>query len=295
MSPKKKILFTTVTTLAFAAFCILIFRACVPSHPNKGCIGEFEPNRSVIVDSDQPYRLTTDRHGFRWSGSPDSMEDRFKILCLGDSFTFGFSMDDRTTYPFYLRHLLRNVHPFVANAGVSGYGVRSELEAYEAKYSGIGWDIVVVQPLANDMSENFPRGSKCDMSSVEQYRYRPYIPIRLLARLGRHVMSCGDGQSFTEAQYRALLGKLLRDIRRDGSRCVVAVPFHDDRGMRTTWREMAAANGCAYADMRDYAPNATAEYVSRWEYTDPVKHLSAYGNRIFAETVTAAIHPMISY
>ncbi len=78
------------------------------------------------ADAEIPFRkhlVTTDRYGFR-SAAPD--EDAKVVLCLGDSCTFGWDVDQADTFPAGLQRLLNDsqTHPgtwSVINAGVPGY------------------------------------------------------------------------------------------------------------------------------------------------------------------------------
>ena len=46
--------------------------------------------------------------------------NKLRILCIGDSFTFGDEVNDNETYPFYLQEMLPQAE--VINMGVEGYG-----------------------------------------------------------------------------------------------------------------------------------------------------------------------------
>jgi lysophospholipase L1-like esterase len=59
-------------------------------------------------------------------------KDSVRILCLGDSFTWGWGTNDDEGYPAVLERLLQSRYPLldvqVLNAGVAGYGTDEELE-----------------------------------------------------------------------------------------------------------------------------------------------------------------------
>jgi hypothetical protein len=59
-------------------------------------------------------------------------KNSFRILCLGDSFTFGTGTNDDDAYPAEMERLLQSHYRFldvqVLNAGVPGYGTDEELE-----------------------------------------------------------------------------------------------------------------------------------------------------------------------
>jgi hypothetical protein len=71
-----------------------------------------------------PHRdLTTNARGFRGSEeyTPEVPPDRYRIVCLGDSFTLGYGVDDSASYPAQLE--ARSPRCQVVNMGQGGYGV----------------------------------------------------------------------------------------------------------------------------------------------------------------------------
>jgi hypothetical protein len=77
---------------------------------------------------------------------------RLRILCLGDSFTFGEGVSDSETYTHYLQQMLPNVE--VINMGVHGYGHDQTL--IYLKKEGVKYrpDIVILGFLAQDGDRN---------------------------------------------------------------------------------------------------------------------------------------------
>jgi hypothetical protein len=77
---------------------------------------------------------------------------KLRILCLGDSFTFGEGVSDGETYPYYLQQMLPNVE--VINMGVHGYGHDQTL--IYLKEEGVKYrpDIVILGFLAQDNDRN---------------------------------------------------------------------------------------------------------------------------------------------
>jgi len=87
----------------------------------------------------------TDEHGLRRTGRP--IEDRADILCLGDSFTFGYLLGDRQTYPAALQQILDAERPgtIVANGGyASGFSFDSAYVRYSHDLHRLGARLVVV-------------------------------------------------------------------------------------------------------------------------------------------------------
>ena len=73
----------------------------------------------------------TNEAGLRGSETPRMNPDTIRILCLGDSFTWGMGVADSETYPARLEDLLRVEYPQldiqVLNGGTPQYGSRDEL------------------------------------------------------------------------------------------------------------------------------------------------------------------------
>jgi len=87
--------------------------------------GVFEPDQHV-TERPRPelaHRISINSLGFR--GEQVALEKspgKFRILCLGDSFTFGSYVNDEDTFPHLLEEKLRGhgIHAEVINAGVGG-------------------------------------------------------------------------------------------------------------------------------------------------------------------------------
>jgi len=77
-----------------------------------------------------------------------------RILCIGDSVTFGFNVDQPDTYPRQLEDMLVRRHPGhrfeVVNAGVSGWSWLQGLRFLELRGLALRPDIVVIGHGSND-------------------------------------------------------------------------------------------------------------------------------------------------
>lgn len=86
--------------------------------------------------------------------TPTARSD-YKILAIGDSFTYGHGVNDDETYPVLLEELLKNngIQVKVDNAGVPGYGPDQEyayiqeLLHHASDYDVILWNINVNDPV----------------------------------------------------------------------------------------------------------------------------------------------------
>lgn len=81
-------------------------------------------------------------------------EAPLRVLCVGDSITFGFGVDQGQTWPDYLTRILGERHPGreveVINAGVAGWSWLQGLRFVELRGLDLDPDIVVVGHGTND-------------------------------------------------------------------------------------------------------------------------------------------------
>ena len=83
----------------------------------------------------------------------------FRIVCVGDSFTFGMGVDAREAWP----HVLNEVMPpppgygkiEVINAGVCGYNLIQYCEEVRAKVFGLNPSLILVGLVENDLAPPF--------------------------------------------------------------------------------------------------------------------------------------------
>lgn len=83
----------------------------------------------------------------------------FRVVCLGDSFTWGFGVPDDSTFAVQLEEALGARFPDldvqVINAGVPGYGTADQLHFLTSRADLLDPDLVIVQFLPeNDFLEN---------------------------------------------------------------------------------------------------------------------------------------------
>lgn len=114
--------------------------------------------------------------------------DTFRILVLGDSVTFGWSLRGEDTYASQLASLLATLRPNqrvdVINAGVSGYGTWQELRWLQETGLALEPDVVIVQAHLNDAADNL-WGTLGWQQSSDSWLVRT----SMLARLASRVLS----------------------------------------------------------------------------------------------------------
>lgn len=123
--------------------------------------GDLEPNQRMreVFYEKVPYLFSTNSQGFRGIReiSRTKSDSTIRILCLGDSFTFGFGVDDRDAYPELLRKELElrypGIHFEVINAGMPLFGILDEMDYYLQKGCALRPDLVILQFFTNDLQD----------------------------------------------------------------------------------------------------------------------------------------------
>lgn len=142
-------------------------------------LGDLEPRLSVVAREipGLPYAVATDAEGWRRTGPPADTPAPLRILCLGDSFTYGVGVADSETYPALLERYLRKRFPLrgvdVVNAGVPFYDLFDELSYYREKGRLLRPDLVIVQFYANDLEAMAGSFFREDLKVRRGGRYNP--------------------------------------------------------------------------------------------------------------------------
>jgi lysophospholipase L1-like esterase len=145
--------------------------------------------RCVRVAPEYRTRVSTNSIGLRGPEvAPTKAQGTKRLLCLGDSFTFGKGVDDSTTYTAQLQHALdaRLGHDAweVLNAGVVSYGTANAYQFLKARGLALEPDAVVLQMCWNDFQENV----ECGLFSLDDganlvAAADPYARLRKMVRL----------------------------------------------------------------------------------------------------------------
>ena len=100
------------------------------------------------------YRINAD--GVRGEALPPPHPTRKRILFLGDSYTFGWGVDDHETYPEQTEALLHqhldSLNVEALNLGVPGFNTLQEYELLTAQAEAYRPDLIVVGYVMNDAS-----------------------------------------------------------------------------------------------------------------------------------------------
>lgn len=131
--------FTAVHLLAVILVCLILLemgmRFLLPTLDGREMVA-FDPELGSVLRPGfegvaQGVHVSINSHGLRSSEIPlEKPEGVYRILVLGDSWTFGVCVPQDKTYPAQLEHLLQSRHPHrrieVINSGVSGYETYNE-------------------------------------------------------------------------------------------------------------------------------------------------------------------------
>ncbi|MFP5238269.1 MAG: hypothetical protein ACLGQW_00420 [Acidobacteriota bacterium] len=182
-----------VLYLPFSMLCLLLlaevglrlFSAPVPSfasfefHPDRA--GDFAPGRHLTdtLIKGLPYTVTTNSQGLRATRElAPTGANTLRVLCLGDSFTFGVGVNDGEAYPPQLEAMLRGRYPGrdieVINAGMPFFDVVDELDYWEQKGRALKPDLVICQFYYNDVQtmngESFRREARAKAAPYSAFR-----------------------------------------------------------------------------------------------------------------------------
>jgi lysophospholipase L1-like esterase len=130
------------------------------------------------------WRITTNSRGFRGAEieAGEGSAPPYRILCVGDSTTFGFNVDDDDTYPVQLERTLRERHPEAAieviNSGVVGWSWLQGLRFLETEGADLRPDLIIAAHGTNDL---FWEAQTTDAEHMRDQQH-PLAPIQALIR-----------------------------------------------------------------------------------------------------------------
>ena len=131
------------------------YRSSFSNEKRPIVMGDLKGNISETwqIEPDMPYRVITNKQGFRMDRNIAFPRKIQRILVLGDSYTFGPYLPNYHTYPYFLEKELENCE--VINAGVAGYTIDDEVSLLQEKAKYVEPDIIILQVLDNDLTDLF--------------------------------------------------------------------------------------------------------------------------------------------
>lgn len=112
----------------------------------EGVYYEFIPNLKNIRGYNWE-RISTNGSGFR---GKEIDPEKPSIVLIGDSFVFGFGVDDAEVHSHHLQEEFPGHN--VINTGVNGYNIEQEVRAYLAKFRNLRPKLAIVEFVFNDMA-----------------------------------------------------------------------------------------------------------------------------------------------
>jgi hypothetical protein len=280
----------------------------------------FGPNKTV----------TTDNFGFRVSPtSRERMNAKNRILCLGDSFTFGYGVDDTETWCNLLQ-----ADPDIGtvNMGVGGYGIDQAFLRYKLNQDKLDHNLILFAPIAGDFRRalaktefgvekpvlsyedeilsvtNVPLSPPTSMARALQ-RYGPLLSrLRIVTGLQR---VRGGGASELQPSEVSALTDLTRGIVLELERIAAQhhahvlyalLPAEDDYA-GTQWKipasifeQLAVSQKIDFVNLvRDFwatHPQQSTEYfIHDSKFYAGNGHYSPSGNRFIAEKLAQRLEP----
>lgn len=126
--------------------------AFVVSDTVLGWVGRPNVRSEERSDPDSRHEVSTNSHGLRNRETSYARDSRRRIVCIGDSFTWGLGVESRDAFPSLLEAGSSNTE--VINAGGLAWGTVQEwlwLESEGQRYSP---DVVILEFFVNDFFDN---------------------------------------------------------------------------------------------------------------------------------------------
>lgn len=105
-----------------------------------------------------PLEMAINSLGYRGKEfAPRKRAGVYRVLCVGDSVTFGVGVNDELTYPARLERSLREAagrEVEAINGGVLGYGTPQELRYLRKEGLSLEPDLVILEVCVNDFDDN---------------------------------------------------------------------------------------------------------------------------------------------
>lgn len=141
----------------------------VPNLDNKWlCDPAPHPDMTYILRANSEFAtlgvpFRTNEIGFRDRPVFEKVPGVFRILCLGDSVTFGTGVTNEQTYPNVLEGIIQQAAPpgmivDVINAGISAYNIRNIRGLLEHYINYLKPDVVVYAFVENDLDDSVSAG-----------------------------------------------------------------------------------------------------------------------------------------
>ena len=146
-------------------------------YPNV--LGDYKPSQKLLSDYIIKHRITINSLGLRGKGlEVEKPKNVYRVLVLGDSYTFGSRVNDEETFPFLIEKFLNdspllNKRIEVINGGHGAYSTREEYEYLLERGIKLNPDMVIVAWFPNDIKE-LSREHSWRSLLKKHYEYEPF-------------------------------------------------------------------------------------------------------------------------
>ncbi len=172
-----------ILILVFNEIALRLFKL-VPVHIENESIypntfGDYKPCQSLDSDYILPHHITINSLGLRGKEFPlQKPKSTYRILAIGDSYTYGARVSDNQTFPFLLERLLNrepnlNFKFEVINAGHAAYSTREEYEYLLERGVYLKPDMVILAWFPNDIQE-LSREYSWRSLLKQHYKFEPW-------------------------------------------------------------------------------------------------------------------------
>jgi lysophospholipase L1-like esterase len=193
-----------------------IFTPVHSQEERTSLLRQFLPASPDSLRDNPVWEISLNSEGFRGGDFPKlKPANVFRIICLGDSWTFGANVGQHDAYPQRLQALLRHEFPNtnfeVLNLGVLGYSSYQGLELLKSRALGLAPDVVVIGFAMNDASvagyrdKDMPKYNKDRntlakgmgrvVEKIETYKLLRYLALVLKDKptsIGQHLKAAAD-------------------------------------------------------------------------------------------------------
>lgn len=121
------------------------------TQPDKALLWSGKVGANAVVENSEGRDVAYALNSFGWRDKEFSPERKYRVLVLGDSFSFGMGVEERETFA----SLLERAHPDTEfwNASVLGYAPDQTLLQIRERLPDSRWDAWILQLSNNDLSE----------------------------------------------------------------------------------------------------------------------------------------------
>lgn len=231
-----------------------------------------------------------------------------RIIALGDSNTFGWSVDEGANWPSQLQRLFTASHPGteVINAGVTGYSSFQGLRRFK-ELLAFNPDLVLVSFGGNDAHQvSVPDAAYVKRHDRIERLTRTTNRLRLaqlaVAAWDRLEMATGAtgslGPRVTLEDYASHLREINRTAREHGSRVVLLTrPFTGSSTDSASWKTHAPAYNALTVEIgrAENIPviDVYGAFQNHAEYFDDEAHFGVEGHRSAAELIHTQLSGLI--